>query len=72
MAAKGMNAAFLNALGPHLRHPSLTHKQVVTRLYRRSLKLMMSYAVNTDLIVEEAGRIRAEFEKHRNLPTESG
>jgi NADH dehydrogenase (ubiquinone) 1 beta subcomplex subunit 9 len=41
--------------------PVFTHAQVVTRLYRQSLKHMMSWIVQRELFNDEAMRLRAEF-----------
>ena len=39
----------------------LTHKQEVMRSYRKSLRLLMSWAENRELFNEEALKIRSEF-----------
>eukprot|EP00946_MAST-07B_sp_MAST-7B-sp1_P005004 g5004.t1 len=49
----------------------LTHTQVVTRLYRHSLKCMMSWAIQRDIINEEAALIRARFEANANVAPDS-
>ena len=58
-----MNAAFRSAA--EWMRPAgeaLSHTQVVTRLYRHSLKCMMSWAIQRDIINEEVARIRSRFE----------
>jgi hypothetical protein len=67
-----MNAAFKSAtqwMRP--ASPALTHQQVVTRLYRQSLKVMMSWAINKEIINNEAYVIRGRFEKNRQLEPSS-
>jgi NADH dehydrogenase (ubiquinone) 1 beta subcomplex subunit 9 len=50
----------------------LSHKQTVTRLYKASLKTLDSWIIDRRLWNEEATKIRAEFELHRNLDPHSG
>ena len=67
-----MNRAFREAAGwmkPVVE--DLTHTQKVQRLYRHSLKLMMSWAIQRDIINAEAYKIRARFEQHRDLAPDS-
>ena len=67
-----MNAAFKSAtqwMRP--ASPALTHQQVVTRLYRKSLKVMMSWAINKEIINEEAYQIRSRFEANRHFDPNS-
>ena len=67
-----MNAAFRTAA--EWMRPAgevLTHTQVVTRLYRHSLKCMMSWAIQRDIINEEAALIRARFEANANVAPDS-
>ena len=49
----------------------VTHQQEVTRLYRRSLKLLQSWAIAKDVINEEALKIRASFDKNKHLAPEA-
>jgi NADH dehydrogenase (ubiquinone) 1 beta subcomplex subunit 9 len=63
-----MNTAFREAtawMKPVVEN--LTHTQKVQRLYRHSLKCMMSWAIQREIINEEAYKLRARFEQHRNL-----
>ena len=69
---KTMNAAFKSAtqwMRPAA--PLLTHQQTVTRLYRSSLKCMMSWAIQRDIINEEAFTIRQRFEANRAVAPDS-
>ena len=50
---------------------NLTHTQKVQRLYRHSLKCMMSWAIDRQVINEEATIIRARFEANRHLAPDS-
>lgn len=50
----------------------LTHKQVVQRLYKQSLKTLDSWIIDRRLWNEEATKIRAEFDQNRHLAPESG
>ena len=45
----------------------MAHKFRVMRLYRHSLKQMMSWAIQRSLIYEEFKNIRAQFEKNMNV-----
>ena len=50
----------------------LTHKQQVTRLYKKSLKTLDSWAIDRRLWNEEACKIRADFDQNKHLAPESG
>ena len=43
----------------------LSHQQQVTRLYRHSLKLLLSWTIDRDVFYEEADKIRARFDAVR-------
>ena len=45
----------------------MAHRVRVMRLYRHSLKQMMSWAIQRSLIYEEFKNIRAQFEKNMNV-----
>jgi len=47
----------------------LAHRVRVMRLYRHSLKQMMSWAIQKSLIYEEFKNIRSQFEANKNVPT---
>uniref|UniRef100_A0A7S3JR60 NADH dehydrogenase [ubiquinone] 1 beta subcomplex subunit 9 n=1 Tax=Aureoumbra lagunensis TaxID=44058 RepID=A0A7S3JR60_9STRA len=51
--------------------PVLTHAQRVCRLYRRSLKLTFSWAFFRDLYIQEAEKLRAEFDANASLDPNS-
>lgn len=68
-----MNSAFTAVYHASVNHAggALTHQQRVTRLYRQSLKLLFSWAVNRPVFLEEAGKIRARFDANRGLSPEA-
>eukprot|EP00948_MAST-09A_sp_MAST-9A-sp1_P003412 g3412.t1 len=68
-----MNTAFREALAFHSRKtvPQLSHKQTVTRLYKRSLKVCMSWYIDRDLFLDKSEELRARFESHRSLNPDS-
>mmetsp|Transcript_19162 Transcript_19162/g.28379 ORF Transcript_19162/g.28379 Transcript_19162/m.28379 type:complete len:163 (-) Transcript_19162:1289-1777(-) len=45
--------------------PNLTQNQEVARLYRGSLKMMASWAIDRDIINREATKLRAQFDANR-------
>ena len=45
----------------------LAHRTRVMRLYRHSLKQMMSWAIQRSLIYEEFKNIRSQFEANMNV-----
>jgi NADH dehydrogenase (ubiquinone) 1 beta subcomplex subunit 9 len=51
---------------------NLSHKQTVTRLYKKSLKTLESWAIDRRLWNEEACKIRAEFDKNKSFDPNSG
>ncbi|OQR96910.1 hypothetical protein THRCLA_21974 [Thraustotheca clavata] len=63
-----LNHAFLQAaLSVRGATPSLSHKQQVTRLYKRSLKLLDSWVIDRRLWNEEATLIRAQFNANMHV-----
>ncbi|KAL0584590.1 hypothetical protein ABG067_005613 [Albugo candida] len=50
---------------------TLTHTQVVQRLYKQSLKTLESWIIDRRLWNEEAVKIRAQFEATRHLAPDS-
>ena len=68
-----MNKQFAEVAARYVKAaPSLTHAQEVTRLYRHSLKLLMSWAIDHEVIAEEAEKIREQFDANKDLPPNSG
>ncbi|EQC38183.1 hypothetical protein SDRG_04612 [Saprolegnia diclina VS20] len=64
--ATNLNHAFLQAaLSVRGAAPTLSHKQQVTRLYKRSLKLLDSWAIDRRLWNDEATKIRAQFDANK-------
>lgn len=51
---------------------SLSHQQRVTRLYRRSLRELNSWAIDRELFCREAEKIRAQFDQNRSLDPHGG
>lgn len=47
-----------------------THTQVA-RLYRHALRLTGAWTVSRDIFIEEATKLRAEFESNRSCPPEA-
>ena len=62
-----MNRTFLEvaALARNQLAPPPTERQRVTRLYRNSLRLLMSWAVDRDVFLNEAEKLRARFDAYR-------
>ncbi|KAG7347794.1 hypothetical protein IV203_016499 [Nitzschia inconspicua] len=50
--------------------PELTHNQQVARLYRKSLKVLSSWAIDRDIFNDEATKIRARFDQARGCKPE--
>mmetsp|Transcript_23188 Transcript_23188/g.54988 ORF Transcript_23188/g.54988 Transcript_23188/m.54988 type:complete len:161 (-) Transcript_23188:104-586(-) len=66
-----LNDAFLAAANQaRKKTPELTHKQKVARLYRQSLKLAASWAIDRDIVNEECTKIRARFDAERGCKPE--
>lgn len=68
-----MNKSF-QAVAAAFRSPpdKITHAQHVARIYRKSLKLCLSWAIDRDIFNSEALKIRAEFDANSNLSADSG
>jgi hypothetical protein len=50
----------------------LSHEQKVTRLYRRSLRLLDSWAVNRNIFNAQANEIRKRFDANKAVDAHSG
>lgn len=61
-----LSKAFQKAVDFHKPVPNLTHQQVVMRMYRSALRTINSWAEDRDIFNEEALKIRAEFDEHKN------
>jgi len=58
-----MNSAFSAVRGELIAKVGpITHQQRVTRLYRHSLKVLQSWAIDRSIINDEATKIRARFD----------
>jgi len=57
----------------YYRNPvNLNHTQRVTRLYRQSLRVLESWAVNREIFNTKATELRARFNEHKNISADSG
>ena len=69
---QGMDASFRAAMTQYRQAaPKLTHAQRVCRLYHNALKTQNSWAVDRQVFIAEADRMRAEFDKHASLAATS-
>mmetsp|Transcript_17153 Transcript_17153/g.51203 ORF Transcript_17153/g.51203 Transcript_17153/m.51203 type:complete len:163 (+) Transcript_17153:178-666(+) len=63
----GMDASFRAAAAQYMQKaPTLTHAQRVIRLYRQSLKTQNSWAVDRQVFIAEADKLRAAFDANKN------
>ena len=63
-----MDASFRAAAAQYRQAaPKLTHAQRVCRIYRNALKTQNSWAVDRQVFIAEADKMRAEFDKHASL-----
>mmetsp|Transcript_3362 Transcript_3362/g.5236 ORF Transcript_3362/g.5236 Transcript_3362/m.5236 type:complete len:159 (+) Transcript_3362:78-554(+) len=68
-----MNGSFKVAFDNYrMFQPSLTHKQIVCRLYKDSLRLLESWAIDRNIFLDEAEKIRDRFDENANLDPASG
>jgi NADH dehydrogenase (ubiquinone) 1 beta subcomplex subunit 9 len=69
----GMDKAFKAAAQHYISEkPALTHSQEVCRLYRISLRMLQSWAINRDVFNEEGVKLRDEFKKNMDVPLKQG
>eukprot|EP00587_Corethron_hystrix_P013529 CAMPEP_0113306524 /NCGR_PEP_ID=MMETSP0010_2-20120614/5739_1 /TAXON_ID=216773 ORGANISM="Corethron hystrix, Strain 308" /NCGR_SAMPLE_ID=MMETSP0010_2 /ASSEMBLY_ACC=CAM_ASM_000155 /LENGTH=153 /DNA_ID=CAMNT_0000161205 /DNA_START=113 /DNA_END=574 /DNA_ORIENTATION=+ /assembly_acc=CAM_ASM_000155 len=61
-----MNATFRAAREQFRQKVDLTHTQEVARLYRKSLKVTLSWCIDREIFNEEATNLRARFEAQRD------
>lgn len=47
--------------------PELTSNQKVARLYRHSLKTLLSWSIDREVFNEEASQLRGRFDAHRGV-----
>mmetsp|Transcript_12643 Transcript_12643/g.18438 ORF Transcript_12643/g.18438 Transcript_12643/m.18438 type:complete len:155 (-) Transcript_12643:755-1219(-) len=58
-----MNEVFTSAANQFRQKlPQFSRKVEVSRLYRKSLKLLASWAIDRDIFIDEADKIRARFD----------
>mmetsp|Transcript_22045 Transcript_22045/g.43350 ORF Transcript_22045/g.43350 Transcript_22045/m.43350 type:complete len:154 (+) Transcript_22045:58-519(+) len=65
---------FFRAAVAQVKHHEgpLSHKQRVTRLYRKSLKMLMSYAVDRQVFYEASDELRARFDAVKSVDAGRG
>lgn len=64
----GLNTSFRRILNwARQPKPILNHSQRVTRLYRQSLKLTFSWTMDRDIFLDQADKLRDEFDANKNL-----
>ena len=68
---RDMNSHFLSAVAPYIKQEVLTHQQQVCRLYKHSLKCLMSWSTNRDIFMEQATILRKRFRDNANLDPNS-
>lgn len=67
-----MNKAFQEVAAQTRNHiGELTHQQRVTRLYRQSLRLTFSWAVDRKVFLNEAAKLRTRFDSVKGSPSSS-
>ena len=67
-----MNKTFQEVAAAYRVVQTLSHAQQVTRIYRRALRTLDSWAIDRELFNEEATKIRAKFDANKALPATSG
>jgi hypothetical protein len=67
-----MNKTFQEVAAAYRVVQTLSHAQQVTRMYRRALRTLDSWAIDRELFNEEATKIRAKFDANKALPATSG
>lgn len=66
-----MNSHFLSAVAPYIKQEALTHQQQVCRLYKHSLKCLMSWCTTRDIFMEHATALRKRFRDNADLDPNS-
>ena len=66
-----MNSHFLSAVAPYIKKEVLTHQQQVCRLYKHSLKCLMSWSTDRDIFMEKATELRKRFRDNASLDPNS-
>ena len=68
-----MNRSFAQVLQASRNHAEgpLSHKQIVTRLYRQSLRLAFSWAIDRNLWLDKAEEIRWRFDSVKGRPSDA-
>ena len=66
-----MDSSFQRVVSHFMPVAKLTHRSIVMRLYRKSLRTLNSWAENRDLFNERATELRAEFDAYKGLAADS-
>lgn len=66
-----MNSHFLSAVAPYVKKGVLTHQQRVCRLYKASLKSMLSWSTDREVFLEHATVLRKRFRDNASLDPNS-
>jgi len=66
-----LNQHFQHVVNFYKPNPTIGHKHAVMRLYRAFLRVTFAWTEDRDIWFEEATKIRAEFDKHKNLKPSS-
>ncbi len=66
-----LNATFQGVVNSFKPVPKITHRQAVMRLYRQALRTSFAWTEDRDIWFEEATKIRADFDRNKNVPANS-
>ena len=69
---KAFKTTQLLAQNPAWKREALTHKQRVTRLYRQSLRLILSWCVDREVFYDAADGLRARFDALKSVNATTG
>eukprot|EP01034_Spumella_vulgaris_P024813 gene24813-31195_t len=67
-----MNRTFQEVAKFYKPEPVLSHRSQVLRMYRKSLRLIMSWSEDRDIFNDKADEIRAEFTANKHHPADGG
>lgn len=67
-----MSKSFREVAAYYRNVVNLTHSQRVTRLYRKSLRTLESWAVDREIFLRESERIRARFNAYKHADAAGG
>jgi NADH dehydrogenase (ubiquinone) 1 beta subcomplex subunit 9 len=66
-----MDSSFRKVVSHFIPKPNLSHRSVVLRLYRKSLRTIDSWSDSREVFNDEATKIREEFDAFKGLPADS-